>query len=84
MLSTTCGDAVLSSAQVFRWHKVLKDGKEDVEGELPTECPSISRTEDNVALVKAVLKSDHRLNVRFITEEVGLPKTRYPSNNYQI
>lgn len=41
-------------------------------------------TEDNVALVKAVLKSDHRLNGRFIIEEVGLPKTRYPSNNYQI
>ena len=34
-----------------------------------------SRTESNVACVKAVLDRDRRLNVQLITEEVGLPKT---------
>ena len=37
--------------------------------------PSTSRTENNVAPVKAVLDKDQRLSVRLMTEEVGLPKT---------
>ena len=37
--------------------------------------PSISRTENNVSRVKAVLDRDRRLNVRLNAEEVGLPKT---------
>ena len=31
LLRTACGDAVLSPAQVFRWHKAFKDGRESVE-----------------------------------------------------
>ena len=34
-----------------------------------------SRTESNLARVKAVLDRDRHLNVRLIAEEVGLPKT---------
>ena len=39
--------------------------------------PSISRTENNVSRVKAVLDRDRRLNVRLIAKEVGLPKTDF-------
>ena len=31
LLRTAYGDAVLSSAQVLRWHKVFKDGRESVD-----------------------------------------------------
>ena len=75
LLRTAYGDAVLSSAQVFRWHKVLKDGRESAEDEQRTGRPSTSRTENIVAHVKAVLDRDQCLNVRLIAEEVGLPKT---------
>jgi len=75
LLRTAYGDAVLSSAQVFRWHKAFKDGRESVEDKQRTGCPSTSKTENNVARVKAVLDRDRRLNVRLITEKVGLPKT---------
>jgi len=74
-LRTAYGDAVLSSSQVFRWHKVFKDGRESVEDEQRTGRPSTSRTENNVAHVKAVLDRDWSLNVQLIIEEVGLPKT---------
>jgi hypothetical protein len=40
LLRTACGDAVLSSAQVLRWHKVFKDGRESVEDEQRTGRPS--------------------------------------------
>jgi len=75
LLRTAYGDAVLSSSQVFRWHKAFKDGRESVEDEQRAGRPSTARTESNVARMKAVLDRDRRLQVRLIAEEVGLPKT---------
>jgi hypothetical protein len=75
LLRTAYGDAVLSSAQVFRWHKAFKDRRESVEDEQRAGCPSTARNENNVARVKVVVDRDRRLQVRLIAEEVGLPKT---------
>ena len=75
LLRTAYGDPVLTSAQVFRWHKAFKDGREGNEDEQCTGRPSTSRNENNVACVKAVLDRDRRLNVQLIAEDVGLPKT---------
>ena len=75
LLRTAYGDAVLSSVQVLRWHKAFKDGRERVEDEQRAGRPSASRTENNVARVKAVLDRDRRLSVQLTAEEVGLPKT---------
>jgi len=75
LLRTAYGDAVFSSAQVFRWHKALKDGRESVEEQQRAGRPSASRTENNMTRVNAVLDRDLRLNVWLIAEEVGLPKT---------
>ena len=36
LLRAAYGDAVLSSSQVFRWHKAFKDGREGVEDEQRT------------------------------------------------
>jgi len=58
LLRTAYGDAVLSSAQVFRWHKAFKDGRESNEDEECAGRPSASRNENNVARVKAVLDRD--------------------------
>jgi len=58
LLRTAYGDAVLSSAQVFRWHKAFKDGRESIEDEQCAGRPSTSRNENNVARVKAVLDRD--------------------------
>ena len=50
-------------------------GWESVEDEQRAGGPSTSRTENNVAHVKAVLDTDRRLSVRLIAEEVGQLKT---------
>ena len=39
-LLTAYGDVVLSSAQVFRWHKAFKDGRDSVEDEQQARGPS--------------------------------------------
>jgi hypothetical protein len=75
LLRIAYGDAVVSSAQVLRWPKAFKDGRESVEDEQRAGRPSTARTENNVARVKVVLDRDQRLQVRLITEEVGLLKT---------
>ena len=67
--------AVLSLTQVLKWHKAFKDGTKSVEDEQSAGRPSTSRTENNVACVKAVLDKDRRFSVRLMAEEVGLPKT---------
>jgi hypothetical protein len=72
LLRTAYGDAVLSSAQVLRWHK---DKRESVEDKQCAGRPSTSKTENNVPHMKAVLDRDQRMSVRLIAEEVGLPKT---------
>jgi len=74
LLRTAYGDAVLSSAQVLRWHKAFKDRRESFEDKQRTGHPSTSRTKNNVARVKAVLDRDRLLSVRLIAEEVGLQK----------
>ena len=74
LLRTAYRDAVLSSAQIFRWHKVFKGGRESVKDKQRAGCPT-SRTENNVAHVRAILGRDQHLNVWLITEEVGLQKT---------
>jgi hypothetical protein len=47
LLRTACGDAVLSSAQVFRWHKAFKDGRESAEDEQHVGRPSTARSKNN-------------------------------------
>jgi hypothetical protein len=75
LLRTAYGNAVLSSAQVLRWHKALKGGRECVENKQRAGRPSTSKTENNMAHVKAVLDRDRRFSVRIMAEEVRLPKT---------
>ena len=75
LLRTAYGNAVLSSTQVLRCHKALKDGRESVEDKQRAGRPSTSKTENNVAHVKAVLDRDRRFSVRLMAEAVGLPKT---------
>ena len=73
LLRTAYGDAVLSSAQALRWHKAFKERRESIEDGQHGARPSTSRTENNVACVKAVLDSDRHLSVRLIAEEIGRP-----------
>ena len=77
LLRIAYGDAVLSSAQVLRWHKAFKDGRESVEDEQRAGRSSTSSNENNVARVKAVLNRDQHLSVQLITEEVRLMKTDF-------
>ena len=62
-------EQALSRATVFLWHKRFKEERED-----DPRCgrPSTSRNEDNVELVKKMMRGDSRLTVRLISDKRGL------------
>ena len=49
MIHKAYGKDALLKAQVFRWHKAFREGREDVEDEQHIGRPTKSHTSDNVA-----------------------------------
>ena len=76
-LTDAYGDATLSRIMVFKWHKALKEGRENVEDDPPSGTRISSTNDQNVEAVRAVMAKDHRLSVRMIAEETGLDKVQF-------
>ena len=67
-LQRAYGEHFLPRAQVFRWHKSILEGREQVEDEPCVGRPSTSKMDDSVERVR----SDHRLMLRMISSELNL------------
>ncbi|KAJ8962169.1 hypothetical protein NQ318_018126, partial [Aromia moschata] len=65
----------LSNRQIFRWHKTLAEGREDVNDENRAGLPLTSSSNDNVKRVRDLLNTDRRLSVRLISETLDITKT---------
>jgi len=66
------GEHSLSRAQLFRCHKSLLEGREQVKDEPRAGRPSTSKTDDNVERVRSLVRSDRRLTLRIISSELNL------------
>ncbi|GFY31145.1 protein GVQW3 [Trichonephila clavipes] len=64
----------LSEAQVFRCHKMFKEGRESVEDENYGVPLLTSRTAEKEQRVRHLLNTDRRLGVRMIAEQLGMDK----------
>ncbi|GFT52884.1 putative mariner transposase [Trichonephila clavipes] len=69
-LQQAYGYSVLSRAQVFRWFKAFSEGRELIEDESRSGRPSVSKNAENVVRVRDLVRSDRRLTVRMIGEEL--------------
>ncbi|GFW81512.1 protein GVQW3 [Trichonephila clavipes] len=67
MMKTAFGDKAMSRAQVFKWFRRFKEGRQSVNSDPRSGRPSTSRNEDKIAQVKAVVRSDRRLSPRNCT-----------------
>ncbi|XP_046391486.1 protein GVQW3-like [Ischnura elegans] len=75
LLTEAFKDDCLSYSQVKKWHKSLKEGREEVADEARSGRPSTSRTDNNVTRVRDLLNKDCRMSVRLMAEQLNLPKT---------
>ena len=65
-------DDAMSRAQAFRWHKMFSEGRTIAEDEQRSGRPSTTRTGDNTARVPELVRSDRRLTVKMIADEVNV------------
>ncbi|PRD27291.1 UNVERIFIED_CONTAM: hypothetical protein NCL1_35751 [Trichonephila clavipes] len=69
-LQQVYGDSVLSRAHVFRGFKAFSEGRQSIEDEPRSGRPSVSKTAENVVRVRDLVRSDRRLTVTMIGEEL--------------
>jgi hypothetical protein len=55
------GDYAVPRAQAFRWHNMCSEGRTLAEDEQRSGRPSATRTGDNTARVRKLVRSDRRL-----------------------
>ena len=68
------GEHALSRSQVFKWFKAFSEGHESIEDEPRSGRPT-SKTDNNVEIVGALVRSDRQLTVQMIASELNLNQT---------
>ena len=74
MLRDVYGDSSMSRTRVFEWHKRFVEGREDVEDDPKLGRPCTSTTDTNIEKVRQLVRSDRRLTIRVIANELGMDK----------
>lgn len=62
----------MSRTQVFDWFVRFKSGRVSVESDSRSGRPSTSRTDEIASTVGALVRTDRRLTVRELAEEIGI------------
>jgi len=68
-LTEAYGDATLWRTMVFKWHKALKEGRENAEDDPRSGRPISSTNDQNVEVVRAVMAKDCRMSVKMIAAQ---------------
>jgi transposase len=77
MLKIAFGEEAMCRTQTYEWWKRFKEGRISVD-DPRSGRPSTSKTDDNVAEVPEVIRSNRRFTVREVAEEVSISKKSVP------
>ena len=72
MLVQVYGDNAMKKTAVYKWVKRFSEGRESVIDENRSGRPATSRTEENIAKVRQIVRENLWLTVRSIAEQVNI------------
>jgi len=72
MLKLVYRDAAVTMKTVYKWFERFCNGCESVEDEESSGRPSTSETQDNVERVSEMIRSNRRLTIREISEDLNI------------
>ena len=72
LLTVAYGECAMKKSSVFEWHGRFKEGREDVQDDQEVGSQKRKRTDANVDRVRKLVRSDRRLRVRVIAEELNM------------
>ena len=72
MPQETFKNVCMSRSQSGRWHKVFKEGREEIADEPRCGRPTTARTDEDVNRVGEVLRSDRRLSIQQIADTLNM------------
>ena len=71
-LQQAFGDGAMSRGQAFRWHKMFSEGRNLSDDDQRSRRPATARTGDNTAGVRELVRSDRRLTVQVIADNLDM------------
>jgi hypothetical protein len=74
VLKTVYDESNMSKSNVFKWHESFRGGREDVNDVEKQRAPVTKRTDENVAKIRELVRSDRRLTCRVIDDELDMSK----------
>jgi len=66
----------MKKTTVYKWVKSFSEGRESVADEERSGRPATSRTEENIAKVRQIVRENRRLAVRSIAEQVSIDREK--------
>ena len=72
MLKLVYGDAAVTVKTVYKWFERFQNDCESVEDEERLGRPSTSKTQENVERVSEMIRSNRRLTIREIAEDLNI------------
>jgi transposase-like protein len=73
MLVQVYGD-VLKKTAVYKWVTGFSEGRESVTDEEKSGRPATSRTDENIAKVRQIVRENRRLTVTSIAEQANIDR----------
>ena len=74
MLVQVYRDSAMKKTAVSKWVKRFPEGRESVTDEERSGRPATSRTEENIAKVRQIVRENRRLTYRSIAEQVNIDR----------
>ena len=74
MLVQVYRDNAVKKTAVYKWVKRFSEGRESVTDEERSGRPATSRTEENIAKLRQIVRENRRLTVRSVAEQVNIDR----------